>query len=109
MNFDGFHPFTTSKTDDRKLFFFGACRKDAAIFTLLLLRRIAFQHRTATCWPLFKPSVSLGNRGVFRIFISHLEFHLILPRSHQAALNCSFLIARTIFTCTDITRFYSVT
>ena len=32
---------------------------EAAIFTLLLLRRVAFPHRTATCRPLFKPSVSL--------------------------------------------------
>ena len=31
----------------------------AAIFTLLLRRRVAFLHRTATCRPLFKPSVSL--------------------------------------------------
>jgi hypothetical protein len=31
----------------------------AAIFTLLLHRRVAFLHRTATCRPLFKPWVSL--------------------------------------------------
>jgi len=31
----------------------------ADIFTLLLCRRVAFLHHTATCWPLFKPSVSL--------------------------------------------------
>jgi len=31
----------------------------AAIFTPLLRRRVAFLHRTATCWPLFKPWVSL--------------------------------------------------
>jgi len=31
----------------------------AAIFTLLLCRRVAFLHRTAICRPLFKPSVSL--------------------------------------------------
>ena len=30
----------------------------AAIFTLLLRRRVVFVHRTATCRPLFKPSVS---------------------------------------------------
>jgi len=30
-----------------------------AIFTLLLHRRVAFLHRTATCRPLFKPWVSL--------------------------------------------------
>jgi hypothetical protein len=37
------------------LFFFGACYKRAAIFTLLLRRRIAFLHRTTTCHPLFNP------------------------------------------------------
>jgi len=31
----------------------------AAIFTLLLRSRVTFLHRTATCRPLFKPSVSL--------------------------------------------------
>jgi len=31
----------------------------AAIFTLLLRCRVAFLHHTATCRPLFKPSVSL--------------------------------------------------
>jgi len=31
----------------------------AAIFTLLQRRRVAFLHHTATCWPHFKPSVSL--------------------------------------------------
>ena len=32
---------------------------EAAIFTLLLRRCVAFLHRTATCRPLFKPWVSL--------------------------------------------------
>jgi len=31
----------------------------AATFTLLLRRRVAFLHRTATCRPLLKPSVPL--------------------------------------------------
>jgi len=31
----------------------------AAIFTLLLHRHVTFLHHTATCWPLFKPWVSL--------------------------------------------------
>ena len=47
------------KTDDRTLFFFGASCKGAAVFTLLLRRRVASLHHTATCRPLFKPSVSL--------------------------------------------------
>jgi len=43
----------------------------AAIFTLLLRRRVAFLHHTATCRPLFKLSVYLqNNRAVFRIFIA---------------------------------------
>ena len=51
--------YLKKKTDDRKLFFFGACCKGVAIFTLLLRRRVAFLHRTAACRPLFKLSVSL--------------------------------------------------
>ena len=35
----------------------------AATFTLLLRRRVAFLYRTATCQPLFKPSVSLLSTG----------------------------------------------
>jgi hypothetical protein len=31
----------------------------AAVFTLLLRRRVAFLHRTAICWQLFKPWVTL--------------------------------------------------
>jgi len=31
----------------------------AAIFTLMLCRRVAFLHCTATCWPLFKPVADL--------------------------------------------------
>jgi len=31
----------------------------AAFFTLLLRCHVAFLHRTATCWPFFKPWVSL--------------------------------------------------
>jgi len=50
----------------------------AAIFTLLLCRRVAFLQRIATCRPLFKPWVSLlstqDNRVVFRIFIALLGF-----------------------------------
>ena len=43
----------------------------AAIFTLLLRRRVAFPHRTATYRPLFKPCCQLTDkRAVFRIFIA---------------------------------------
>jgi len=57
----------------------------AAIFTLLLRRRVAFLHRTATCRPLFKPSVSLFSTyktiELCFEFLSHFKsFHLTLPR-----------------------------
>jgi hypothetical protein len=55
MNFDGFHPFTTQKTDDRTLFFLVHVASGAAMFTLLLRRRVVFLHHTAICRPLFKP------------------------------------------------------
>ena len=54
-----FTPSLLKRKDNRTLFFFGACSKEAAIFTLLLRRRVTFPHRTATCLPLFNPSVSL--------------------------------------------------
>jgi len=57
----------------------------AAIFTLLLRRRVKFLHRTAICWPLFKPSVSLLSTyktiELWFEFSSHFKvFHLTLPR-----------------------------
>jgi len=56
-----------------------------AIFTLLLRRRVAFLHRTATCQPLFKPSVSLlstyRQSSAFRIFIALLNFSFDSPYS----------------------------
>ena len=55
----GITPSLLKKTDHRTLFFFGHVASGAAIFTLLLRRRVAFLHRTATCRPLYKPSVSL--------------------------------------------------
>jgi len=46
----------------------------AAIFTLQVRRHVAFLHRTATCRPLVKPSVSLLSTSkkieLFRIFIA---------------------------------------
>ena len=63
----------------------------AATFTLLLRRRVAFLHRTATCRPLFKPWVSLLSTYK-RIelcfeFLSHFySFHLTLPRSKGSAV-----------------------
>ena len=56
----------------------------AVNLTLLLRRRVAFLHSTATCRPLFKPSVSLffslqDNRAVFRIFIALLRSSFDCP------------------------------
>jgi len=56
----------------------------AAIFTLLLRRRVAFLHLTTTCRPLFKPSVSLlSTYKTIELcfeFLSHFYgFHLTLP------------------------------
>ena len=56
----------------------------AAIFTLLLRRRIVFLCRTATCRPLFKPSVSLSSTyktmELWFEFISHfLRFSFESP------------------------------
>jgi hypothetical protein len=59
MNFDGFHPFTTKYLLTERCSSLVHVASGAAIFTLLLRRRVAFLHRTATCRPLFKPSGSL--------------------------------------------------
>ena len=62
-----------------------------AIFTLLLCRHVAFLHRTATCRPLFKPSVSLlSSYKTIELcleFLSHFEnFHYTLSRSSTVNL-----------------------
>jgi hypothetical protein len=58
MNFDGFHPFTTKKRMTERCSSLAHVASGAAIFTLLLRRRVAFLHSTATCRLLFKPLVS---------------------------------------------------
>ena len=71
----------------------------AAIFTLLLRRRVAFLHRTATCRPLFKPSVCItfvnfrDNRAVFRIFIVLLRF------SFDSFVHIYIYICVCVFVC----------
>ena len=55
----GFTPSLLKKTDDRSCSSLVHVASGAAIFTLLLRRRVAFLHRTATCRPLFKPWISL--------------------------------------------------
>ena len=67
--------------------------RGAAVFTLLLRRRVAFPHRTATCRQLFKPRVSLLSTykkiELCFEFLSHfLSFHLTLPRTYMSAF-CS--------------------
>ena len=57
----------------------------ASIFILLLRRRVAFLHRTATCQSLFKPSVSLLSTYktielCFEFLLHFYGFHLTLPR-----------------------------
>jgi len=59
-----------------------------AIFTLLLRRRVAFLHRTATCQPLCQPASNTAvnvqdNRAVFRNFIALLKFSLSSYRGRQ--------------------------
>jgi len=69
----------------------------AVIFTLLLRRRVAFLHRTATCRPLFKPSVSLLSTYktielCFELLSHFWDFDLSFPRtSSRAVFKCSIL------------------
>ena len=72
-----------------------------AIFTLLLRRRVAFLHRTATCRPLFKPSVSLLSTyktvELWFEFLSHFyDFHLTVPRTwHTSRETQCVVISKT--------------
>ena len=59
MNFDGFHPSLLKKRMTERCSSLVNVASGTPIFTLLLRRRVAFLHRTATCLPLFKPWVSL--------------------------------------------------
>ena len=65
----------------------------AAIFTLLLRRRVAFLHRTATCRPLFKPRVSLLSTykiielGFEFLSLFFLGFHSTFPRTNITPRN----------------------
>jgi len=55
MNFDGFRPFTTQKRMTERCSSVVHVASGAAIFTVLLRRRVTFLHRTATCQPVFSP------------------------------------------------------
>jgi len=80
MNFDGFHPFTTSKTDARMLFFFGACcKRGRHLYTTTAPSRFipaSYWHLSATLQTMSIIVVNLqDNRGVsnfyrtFKVFI----------------------------------------
>jgi len=80
MNFDGFHPFTTlKKTDDRTLFFFGACcKRGRHLYTTTAPScciPASYCHLSATLQTMSIIVVNLqDNREVFRIFIALLRF-----------------------------------
>jgi len=55
----GFTPSLLKKRMTDAVLLWCMLQAGATIFTLLLRRRVAFLHRTATCRPLFKPWVSM--------------------------------------------------
>jgi hypothetical protein len=63
----------------------------AAIFTLLLRRRVAFLHCAATCRPLFKPWVSLlstyKTMELCFKFLSHFKFFIWLSLIYPSAVD----------------------
>ena len=71
----GFTPSLLSKRLTERCSSLVYVASGAAIFTLLLRRRVAFLHRTATCRPLFNPWVSLlSTCKIFELcfeFLSH--------------------------------------
>ena len=84
MNFDGFCPFTTWKTDDRTLFFVGACCKlGRHLYTTTSLScciPAAYYHMSATLQTMTITAVNLqDNQAVFRIFIALLMFSFDAP------------------------------
>jgi len=59
-------------------------------FTLILRRRVAFLHRTATCQPLFKPWASLISTYMtiklcFEFLWQFWSFHLTVPRMYECS------------------------
>jgi len=83
MNFDGFHPLT-KKTDDRTLFFFGACckrgRRLQTTTAPSCCSPASHCHLSATPQTISINVVNLqDNRAVFRIFIALLMFSFDSP------------------------------
>jgi hypothetical protein len=71
----------------------------AAIFTLLLRRRVAYLHLTATCRPHFKPWTSLLSAYktvelCFELLSHFYGFHLTLPRTKPICTSGSSVGAR---------------
>ena len=83
MNFGGVHPFT-KKTDDRTLFFFGACCKFGRHFYTTTAPSCyipaSYCHLLATLQTMSIIVVNLqDNEAVFRIFIALLRFSFDAP------------------------------
>jgi len=84
MNFDVFHPFTTKKTDDRTLLFFGACcKRGFHLYTTTAPScciPASYCHLLNTLQTMSVIVVNLQeNRAVFRIFIALLIFSFDSP------------------------------
>jgi len=83
----GFTPSLLKKRTTEHCSFLMHVASEAAIFTLLLRRRVAFLHRTATCRPLSKPWVSLLSTYktvelCFEFLSRFKDFHLTLSRRY---------------------------
>ena len=89
MNFDGFHPFTISKTDDRILFFFGACcKRGRQLYTTTAPScciPASSYHLSATLQTISNTVFNLqDNLAVLRIFIALLRFSFDSPSYYQS-------------------------
>jgi len=104
MNFDAFHPFTTSKTDDRTLFFFGArCKRGRHLYTTTVPScciPASYCHLSATLQTISIIVVNLQDNGaVFRIFIALLKSSFDSPSYIAWLVVCAVvsLFSRNIF------------
>jgi hypothetical protein len=84
MNFDGFHPFSTKKTDERTLFFFGACcMRGRHLYTTTAPScciPASYCNLSDTLQTMRITVVNLkDNRAEFRIFIALLRFSFDSP------------------------------
>ena len=87
----GFTPSLLKKRMTQSCSSLAPAASGAAIFTLLLRRRVAFLHRTAACRPLFKLSVSLLSTyrqtscvlNCYRTFKIFIGLSLVVARKLQ--------------------------